>query len=103
MSLISLLGTTWPVKVCSSSLGSTQSYQSPPIDASMHSFIFALNITMSKFIDNFEKRGVRVNNVEFCKVCGSILDLPESGTIECGICHWKCQMSGRLAFFSVIL
>ena len=57
------------------------------------------NPAMSKFVDNFEKRGVRVNNVEFCKVCGSILDLPESGTIECGICHWKCQMSGSIIYF----
>lgn len=52
--------------------------------------------TMSKFVENFEKKSIRVNNVEFCRVCGSILDIPESGNIECGICHWTCHLSGEL-------
>ena len=51
---------------------------------------------MSKFVENFEKSNARVNNVEFCKVCGSILDIPESGNIECGICHWTCHLSGEM-------
>ena len=49
---------------------------------------------MSRFVENFEKHSVRVHNVEFCRVCGSILDIPESGNIECGICHWTCHLSG---------
>jgi len=49
---------------------------------------------MSRFVENFEKHNVRVHNVEFCRVCGSILDIPESGNIECGICHWTCHLSG---------
>ena len=52
-------------------------------------------IRMSQFVENYEKSNARVNNVEFCKVCGSILDIPESGNIECGICHWTCHLSGR--------
>ncbi|KAK8808719.1 hypothetical protein WA538_002369 [Blastocystis sp. DL] len=48
---------------------------------------------MSRFVENFEKHNVRVHNVEFCRVCGSILDIPESGNIECGICHWTCHLS----------
>ena len=50
---------------------------------------------MSQFVENYEKSNARVNNVEFCKVCGSILDIPEYGNIECGICHWTCHLSGR--------
>ena len=56
---------------------------------------------MSKFIDNFEKSNVRVHNVEFCHVCGAILDIPESGNIECGICHWTCHLSGFSCFHLV--
>ncbi|KNB44735.1 DNA-directed RNA polymerase I subunit RPA12 [Blastocystis sp. subtype 4] len=54
---------------------------------------------MSKFVENFEKKSIRVNNVEFCRVCGSILDIPESGNIECGICHWTCHLSVDLNLF----
>lgn len=56
---------------------------------------------MSQFVENFEKSNVRVNNVEFCKVCGSILDIPESGNIECGICHWTCHLSGMYILWSL--
>ncbi|KAK8790914.1 hypothetical protein WA158_005545 [Blastocystis sp. Blastoise] len=45
---------------------------------------------MSKFITHFNETRESRLNVDFCPVCGTILELPESGEIACGVCKFKC-------------